>query len=119
MKVKYVTDGSGQSVGVSFYCPGCQGRHTVNFGWQFNGDLDKPTLSPSILVRSGHYTREPAVPGECYCDYHERFPDKEPPPWKCYCCHSFVTDGNIFYCPDTTHALAGQTVPLPDLETLS
>jgi hypothetical protein len=28
-------------------------------------------------------------------------------------CHSFVTDGNIAYCPDCTHALAGKTVPLP------
>ena len=30
-----------------------------------------------------------------------------------YACHSFVTDGRIQFLTDSTHTLAGQTVPLP------
>ena len=29
-------------------------------------------------------------------------------------CHTFVTDGRIQFLGDCTHALAGQTVDLPD-----
>lgn len=29
-------------------------------------------------------------------------------------CHFIVTDGNISYCPDCTHDLANQTVPLDE-----
>jgi hypothetical protein len=31
-------------------------------------------------------------------------------------CHSFVTDGRIQFLTDSNHALAGQTVDLPDVE---
>jgi hypothetical protein len=30
-------------------------------------------------------------------------------------CHLFLTDGRLQYLGDCTHALAGQTVPLPEL----
>jgi hypothetical protein len=32
-------------------------------------------------------------------------------------CHSFVTNGMIQFLPDSTHALAGQTVPMVPWET--
>ncbi len=32
-------------------------------------------------------------------------------------CHYFIRDGQIQYCADSTHALAGQTVPLPPIPT--
>jgi hypothetical protein len=41
---------------VAFYCPGCKRYHTINVDgsqyptWTFNGDYDKPTVSPSILI---------------------------------------------------------------------
>jgi hypothetical protein len=34
---------------------------------------------------------------------------------KTFVCHSFVTDGRIQYLGDCTHAMAGQTVDLPDI----
>lgn len=104
---------------VYFYCPGCKTGHQVRvdpaFGpaWGFNGDGDKPTFTPSVLVRSGHYARG-EEPGNCYCDYAERYPEREPVEWKCVRCHSFVTDGRIQFLSDSTHELAGQTVDLPD-----
>ena len=30
-------------------------------------------------------------------------------------CHSFITDGRISFCGDSEHALAGQTVDLPEV----
>ena len=47
----------GQHVG--FLCPGCGEVHRLRIrpapspSWEFNGDHERPTLSPSILVRSG------------------------------------------------------------------
>lgn len=31
-------------------------------------------------------------------------------------CHSFVTDGKIQFLPDCGHALAGQTLELPEIQ---
>ncbi|MAM25812.1 MAG: ammonia monooxygenase [Rhodobacteraceae bacterium] len=89
---------------VAFMCPGCNYMHLVTVdgsrGWSFNGDGDSPTFSPSVLVRTGtavnpNFVDEPGDPPTV--------------------CHSFVTDGRIQFLNDCTHALAGQTVELPDL----
>lgn len=102
-----------------FDCPGCGEPHIVNItgtnAWSFNGDHERPTLSPSVLVRNGHYCNTPPVPGNCACDFQERFPDEEPWDWPCSICHSYVRDGRIQFLPDSTHALAGQTVDLPEI----
>jgi hypothetical protein len=52
----------------AFYCEGCQEEHHVwvngysneitSSTWQWNGSLDNPTFSPSLLIRSGHYAPE-------------------------------------------------------------
>jgi hypothetical protein len=107
---------------VAFWCPGCEFAHNLRvdaaFGsaWGFNGSGDAPTFTPSVLVRSGHYAHA-ETPGNCYCDYSERYPGREPIDGKCFRCHSFVTDGRIQFLSDCTHALAGQTVDLPDWPT--
>ncbi len=101
-----------------FDCPGCGDVHAVSVGegdgprWTWNGSLDKPTFMPSLLARSGHH-----IPGhdgrECWCTYNDKHSD-DPAPFACGVCHSFVTDGQIQFLADSTHALAGQTVPIPD-----
>jgi len=98
---------------VSFQCPGCGDHHTVpvtttsGIGWQWNGDVNLPTLSPSILVRSGHYA-DHWEPGDgCWCGKDYGF--------ECYRCHSFVRDGRIEFLGDCTHPLAGHTVDLPEI----
>lgn len=88
---------------LSFHCPGCELGHGVpvdgSRGWVWNQNLEKPTLSPSILVTY------PANP-----DAAEEFKE-----WRTKrICHSFVTDGRIQFLNDCTHELAGQTVDLPD-----
>lgn len=87
--------------GLMFWCPGCDGCHQINHGagpgarWGWNGDVDKPTFTPSILVQ---YNGADA-------DTKDGIPSV---------CHSFVTDGRIQFLSDCTHALAGQTVDIPD-----
>lgn len=101
---------------LAFKCPGCGDTHVVAVGvgegarWGWNGSMERPTFSPSILVRTGHFV--PAhQSGRCWCTYNPENPDK-PAPFKCGICHSFVTDGRIQFLGDCTHALAGKTVPL-------
>jgi hypothetical protein len=99
---------------VAFWCPGCAMLHSVRVddgsglrpAWYFDGDVDHPTLTPSILVRTGHFVE----PNGGHCD---RSGD---PDWPCDCisCHSYVTKGRILYLQDCTHELAGCTVDLPD-----
>ena len=78
-----------------FRCPGCEDTHHVR-GWTWNGSKEAPTFSPSILVYSHQAMREDNT---IYSTPQ---------------CHSFVTDGRIQFLSDCTHALAGQTVDLPD-----
>lgn len=101
--------------GLIFWCPGCKGAHRINHGpdgWKWNGSTTKPTFSPSVLVRNGHY-----LPGHdkssCWCTFNKAHPE-EAPTFKCLICHSFVVDGNIQFLSDCSHELAGQTVPLPE-----
>lgn len=104
---------------LTFECPGCAGRHAVTVSghgpvWTWNGSMDSPTLSPSVLVRTGHY--RPGHDGSCWCTYNAERPD-DPAPFTCGICHWFVNDGRIQFLSDCTHALAGQTVELPELES--
>ena len=83
-----------------FMCPGCGVYHgvwTTNRNdnqaiWQFNGDVNKPTVSPSLLVRFTPMNGKDAV------------------------CHSFINDGMIQFLSDCTHKLANSTVELPEIE---
>ena len=92
----------------AFVCLGCGMEHAVWTGagpgatWQFNGDPDKPTINPSLLVRMGP---------KCDPDTHLAIEGE-----KDRVCHSFIKDGNIQFLTDCTHHLAGQTVEIPDAE---
>ncbi|HEY9211111.1 MAG TPA: DUF6527 family protein [Methylotenera sp.] len=96
---------------LNFYCPGCKRVHGVNYDpnhqWSFNGDIEKPTLSPSVLCRYPHpkgYTNDNPAPTDFNGEYVTDI------------CHSFVTDGRIQFLGDSTHELAGQTVDLPEFK---
>lgn len=78
---------------LKFWCPGCVEAHVVRIAptpspWEWNGDTQRPTLSPSVLVNPGR-----ANPAS-------------------HVCHSFVRDGYIEFLSDCSHELAGQTVEL-------
>lgn len=107
--VELEVDGS-----IYFDCPGCALGHCLPIGegpgprWQWNGSLDKPTLSPSILARGVERLTDEEVA------IIEAGGKVTPRP---SVCHSFVRDGRIEFLGDCTHALAGQTVDLPPLES--
>lgn len=113
MKAKLATDNT-----LMFWCPGCEEHHGIQVdgsrGWTWNQSLESPTVSPSILVRSGHYVDGHS--GDCWCNFKERFGNE--PGFQCRRCHSFVKEGQIQFLDDCSHALKGQTVPLPDIETM-
>jgi hypothetical protein len=77
-------------------------------GWRWNGCGDRPTITPSVLVRGSQIEldADDRWTGEWVRDLNGQ-------PLSSVC-HSFVTDGRIQFLGDCTHALAGQTVDLPD-----
>lgn len=106
----------GQEERYSFYCPGCKQAHSVVAGpngWSFNHDAEKPTFNPSVLVRTGHYASHYKPEDNCWCKFNQENPGLTPS-FDCVVCHSFIRDGQIQFLGDCTHALAGQTVPIPE-----
>lgn len=122
--------GQGIDGAVWFFCPGCNGPHSIKVNspntpgpnWSYNGNPDSPTFTPSVLARTtgapdgrSVMTDEEAREHDAICRemglealFASRFGKV---------CHSFVTDGRIQYLGDCTHNLANQTVDLPDWET--
>lgn len=74
--------------GWSMWCPGCKDEHAISGAWTFDGNEAAPTFSPSFLVDYGTIQ---GVPKRC---------------------HSFVVAGQWQFLADSTHDLAGQTVPM-------
>lgn len=100
-----------------FWCPGCEEMHHVGLQWGFDGNLAAPTITPSLLVTCGHYSTRWKQGDDCWCTYNAQQRERGEPETKFRCqrCHSFVRNGCIQFLSDCTHALAGQTVQIPDL----
>lgn len=85
------------------WCPGCKELHQLPDSWTFDGNLEKPTFSPSFKHTSyrwtGGYTADGIGLGEKYQ----------------FVCHYILTAGVLNFCSDSMHELAGQSVPLPEL----
>lgn len=132
MKAKRVVDSEGRFIGVRINCPGCGERHTLpvrptphgevesphyanHAHWHFNGDYERPTLSPSVNVKAGHYADGRSDPDSCWCTYYEQHPE-ESKDFACFICHFFLREGVVEYLGDCTHSMACQKVELPDIE---
>lgn len=92
-----------------FDCPGCKMQHmpvvgyeasykerTLTAGrgapqWGFNGDINSPTFTPSLLIRE--YEGQNVV----------------------RVCHFFIKNGTIEFLNDCTHPLKGRTVPMAEV----
>lgn len=80
-----------------WFCPACLAPHGIStLSWEWDGNTEAPTISPSVLVT--YNGPDGDVPGR--------------PPSRCHC---FVRAGQVEFCGDSSHDLAGETVPLPDL----
>lgn len=100
MSKLYEIEDNGIKVGYAFDCPGCKLGHAVHVkphknhlgaSWKFDGNLDAPTFSPSIL-------------------------SKVEAPHKTMICHIFVRGGKIEFLGDCTHELAGLIVEMEDVD---
>ena len=76
------------------WCPACEELHPLPMSWTFNGDLHRPTFSPSfkhtgkrVVVKNGVWT------GEWHLG-----PDGQPLDGTC---HYIITDGLIQFCSDS------------------
>lgn len=103
-----------------FWCPGCDGAHGVRHGdgpgprWGWNGDVNKPTFTPSINVVYEHLSDASRARNDAFKAEHGRYMTPAELPYdQREVCHSFVKEGRIQFLGDCTHALAGQTVDLP------
>lgn len=103
-KLRNALDGNGGRM-LFWYCYGCDEAHAVtldypmsgpNTGpWRWDGNVEAPTFAPSVNVRpAGRDPQRPQDRGRC---------------------HQVITSGMVSFCADTQHALAGQTIPMPDL----
>jgi len=110
MKARYTHN----NTHLEFFCVGCDETHSVRVekptDWQFNGDLESPTLNPSVLIRSGHYMNEHKQGDPCWCTA------EIDTAFHCKRCHTFVRNGMIEFLSDCSHSFAGQTIELPELE---
>ena len=88
-KMEEVLTPQGNHGGYIIYCQGCRGYHSFDDRWTFNGNFEKPTFAPSMLV-------------------NQRRPEA--------ICHSFVTDGKIQFLSDCFHEFAGQTLDLEEID---
>jgi hypothetical protein len=104
-----------QEKGWVFWCPACRQEHRFCTKavsgvredgtrwpvWTFNGDMARPTFSPSLLYQTGKGRWEGT-----------RWVATGP---KRVVCHLHLRDGQLAYCGDNPHQFNGKTVPLPDL----
>lgn len=105
--------------GFYFWCPGCKMGHQFDARWTFDGNMDEPTFSPSLL--NGPWWR---MPHDWDADTAPRNPDGSHAlgPDGIHLagafearCHLFLRSGRLEFLSDCTHELAGQTVDLPEL----
>jgi hypothetical protein len=63
--------------------------------WQWNGNAERPSITPSYLEYLPEHTRS----------------DGTVSPRRTLC-HCIITDGTIQFCGDSPHELSGKTVPM-------
>lgn len=90
MKLIHVAEGGC----AQFWCTACGCAHGGLPGWTWNGDQEKPTISPSFMVKwTKTDSNDPLVGVDIVC-------------------HVVVADGVLNYQVDSNHAMAGQQVPM-------
>jgi hypothetical protein len=103
---------------IHFWCPACDRAHGIRVarpgisgGWTWDGNVDAPTFSPSLLVKTTDFT--PA--GRATHDSWVAAGCPQPHPtceFADVVCHSFVRNGMIDFLPDCTHHMACLRVPM-------
>jgi hypothetical protein len=90
MKTERVHPENELAPGWLIFCPGCGLYHVISDRFYFNDKPDRPSWMPPVVLRSG-------VGADATV------------------CSFIVTNGQIKYAADSTHAMRGKTAELPDL----
>lgn len=106
--------------GFIWWCPGCRSAHHINVGsgsgpqWTWNGDADRPSFQPSVLVRGirQDMTTEELIDYDHAAENQSSDELLANPKFGTRC-HVYVTDGQIQFLGDCTHDHANKTVPIP------
>ena len=94
--------------GFFHWCPGCEEMHILPDSWTFDGNLEKPTFTPSFKHEG---IQRVFVDGKWTGEWKRDGNGNTIP----YICHYVLTAGMLNFGGDSTHALASQVVPLPVL----
>ena len=94
--------------GFTHWCPGCEEMHRLPGSWTFDGNLEKPTFTPSFKHEG---IQRAFVDGKWTGEWVRDTNGNTVP----FICHYILTAGVLNFCGDGTHALAGKSVPLPAL----
>ena len=84
------------------WCPACQEMHPLPDSWTFNGNVERPTFSPSFKTTFTHWTGGVAESGHGLGERQERI------------CHYIIADGKIHFCADSWHGRS-DVADMPDL----
>ncbi len=98
--------------GYFHWCPACNELHPLPDGWAFNGDVDRPTFTPSFR----HSEMQRVIVDGRWTGEWVRDAAGKPVP---HICHYILTAGQLHFCGDCTHEFAGKTVPLPPLPAIA
>lgn len=94
--------------GFAHWCPGCEEMHILPDSWNFNGNLESPSFTPSFK----HEGIQRVFQGGNWTGEWKRDANGNVIP---VMCHYVLTNGRLEFQSDCTHSLANQTVPLPPL----
>lgn len=111
--------------GLAFWCQGCREAHTIWVGegpgprWAWNGDVEKPVVSPSLLVTGRRLTAKGHAQWVAWhaAGCPDPAPDLDAADVRC---HTFVgcqgaLPGEIVFLGDCTHDMVGKVLPLAEL----
>jgi hypothetical protein len=94
--------------GYFHYCPACHEMHCCFDSWNFDGNVESPTFSPSFSITGVKRKMTDDVwNGEWERDEHGKA--------KPMVCHYILRKGVLEFQRDCTHELAGKNIPLPEL----
>ena len=120
---KWVNPDNGDE-GLTYYCQGCESAHTIKTkgagAWGWNGDVDKPVFTPSVLVTGRDFTAQGKADFEAWHDAGLPRPAPSSFDSQETRCHTFVgcngaQPGEVTFLSDCTHSLAGQVLPFAEL----
>lgn len=90
------------------WCPACEEMHQLPDSWNFDGNLEFPTFTPSFKHRGMQTVK---VNGKWNGEWVLDAAGNPIP----RVCHYILTAGVLNFCADCTHSMAGEKKLLPDL----